>query len=166
VAQAVKLTGLDKFKGKLTRAKTKLPDVVWAATLEAVVFVEEQAKLILDEKVYDAPRKPFEPELTGELRDDSWYTDIYREGGTVFAELQNYHHAAWFLEGGTQEHKVFPVNAPKLVFIDPDEGYLRKEDQVEVSGVVATYFLSNAVNEHLPEIRAIFVKHFRTLWTT
>lgn len=160
---SITVTGLDELTRKLTKAKSNLPDIVREATIEAMLFVEAEARANLLLKVYGRERKEFARPFSYDLL-NAWQHQVEQIGGTVIGNLTNTDPGAIFLEVGTIAHVVSAVNVAVLEFIDEDTGELAHAEHVSVAGVEATHFLSTAVTDNLLTIVGIYDRHLRQLW--
>lgn len=156
----MKLVGLPQAKKAFVGMGERVHQAVVEATEEALLFIEAKAQENLRKDVYDKPRQPFAPALTGELF-NSWVHELAELAGGVIGTITNTSGHAAFLEHGTDDagtgkHWVGAVSAGALHWFNPATGESMFSSGHFVSGIVPLHFLENAVQDHRREIAAIY----------
>jgi hypothetical protein len=168
----LKVTGVDDLRRRLTLARSRAPQLMHAATAEALELIEARAKAILDAEIYgkshpegDAPNKGGAGSLYS-----SFYRDLQATAATALrGVLGNASPHGGFIEFGTDNegtgsHFVAPVHGKALAWSGPGGAEVFSRGH-EVKGIVPIRFMERALTEHKPEVIAIYRRHFAGLFT-
>ena len=165
---AIQVRGMPELRARLARMRSRVPAAFEAATSEALELVKGRAQEILLAEVYDRPRGPFAPELTGELLMAFRAERLAPFGRSAWkADLANESPHAAFLELGTDDegtgtHTV--SGNPYLHFINAQTGAHVSAGEVTVHGIHPMHFLERALQENRAEVTAIFARRLAGLF--
>ena len=175
MAAGIEISGADRLRARLKRAKDKARKAHVAATRESITFLLKKSREILDAEVYGISREAFE-EKPDKSESDSLYQtfrkDLERISATASeGKLVNFSDHAIFLEDGTDdegsgEHWVAPKQeGGKLYWTDPLTGKTATSPGHMVSGIVPIRFLSRALTENRADVVGIFRKHYKGIFS-
>lgn len=173
MAAGLEITGIDRLRARLKRAKENARKANRAATREAIKFLLKKSQEILDKEVYAKSRDAFD-EKPDKSETDSLYKTFRRDLQHLSVtasegKLVNFSDHAIFLEDGTDQegtgsHFVPVGEKGYLAWMNGVTGELNFSQGHRVSGITPIRFLSRALTENRNDVVGIYRKHFKGIF--
>jgi hypothetical protein len=164
--QSIKITGIKNVINRLQRARSGIDAALVVSAPVSANLVIDSAKKVLDEKIYNRERLPFEPKPDKSLP-GSLYNAFHQSYSTtgfhsVKIDVVSHHPVSVWMEFGTTQTKpIMPVNAKALTWISWTTEKRMFSSGHYVKGVTAMHYMENGLRQSLPLIRAILRSNLR-----